>query len=365
MAEPPPPPAAATMTITVDIPMLANIFQSTHDLRTEVHSLQLEIRDLRTDFSTRLEAVEAQLAQQPTIQSPSNAIVNLSQDLVEDTTVAQEEDRLDEEDLHVQMDDRLDHDDLPQQGDIVQEDEDIVTQEDIITRTQNIVRNHEEIVTHTQQDNGDRESLAHEDGQGTVDSSSPSVDRGITGVAEPVISLPPAAAGIKRKRTIHDAPAYINRSGFMTRSSDAQVAEKRNGEAKGPSRSKSPFDNNDDRDESLDGVDEIPPKPPVRPQLPPSTSTQTVPPRRPRAEEARLDEFVTPKAEDFTIRTAHNSAPETPPSKTALDTAVRRPAKGSKRKLNDASNPTVDRPTVNRPRSVLTRSKAKALEEKS
>ncbi|KAG9526424.1 hypothetical protein KCU93_g5520, partial [Aureobasidium melanogenum] len=276
MAEPPPPPPPppTTMTITVDIPMLANIFQSTHDLRTEVHNLQMEIRDLRTDFSTRLEAVEAQLARQPTIQSASNAIFNLSQNIVEDTTLAhedpahQEEDWINDENLYVQMDDRLDHDDLPQQGDIIQEDEDIVTQEDIITCTHNIVRNHEEIVTHTQQDDvtheddfthnhedgvtqGDRESLAHEVGQSTVTSSSPSVDGGITVVTQPVVPAP--AAGIKRKRTVRHTPAYINRSGFMIRSSDDQLAEKRNGEAEGPSGFESPFDDNDDRDDSSDG----------------------------------------------------------------------------------------------------------------
>jgi hypothetical protein len=276
----------------------------------------MEIRDLRTDFSTRLEAVEAQLARQPTIQSASNAVFNLSQNIVEGTTLAhedpahQEEDWINDENLYVQMDDRLDHDDLPQ------EDEDIVTQEDIITRTHNIVRNHEEIVTHTQQDDvtheddfthnhedgvtqGDRQSPAHEVGQSTVTSSSPSVDGGITVVTQPVVPAP--AAGIKRKRTVRHTPAYINRSGFMIRSSDDQLAKKRNGEAKGPSRLESPFNDNDDRDDSSDGVDEIPPKPPARPQ-PLLTSTQTVRPCRPRAEEAGLDRFVAPKPGDFIRR---------------------------------------------------------------
>ncbi|KAG9584307.1 hypothetical protein KCU77_g10472, partial [Aureobasidium melanogenum] len=301
MAEPPPP---ATMTVTVAVPMLANIFQSTYNLQTEVQNLRTEIRDLRTDFTTRIEALEAQLAWQPTTRPPPDVITDRPQDLVEDATLAHEdrvhheEDRIDDENLHVQMDDRLDRGDLAhtQQDDIIHEDENI-THEGTVTHEDVVTRNHEDLFTQTQQDD-----VTHEEEE-IVNSSSPSVDEGITGVAEPVISLPPAAAaagGKKRKRTIHDAPAYINRSGFMTRSSDAQLAEKRNGEAKEPSRSESPFDDNDDRDELSDGVDEIPPKAPARPQLP-SMSEPRVGPRRLRAEEAGLDKFVAPKAESFTV----------------------------------------------------------------
>lgn len=304
MAEPPPPPPA-TMTITVDIPMLANIFQSTHNLRTEVHNLQMEIRDLRTDFSTRLEAVEAQLARQPTIQSAPNVTADLPQDFADGPALRHDNSVRQEEDLT--LEDIVTQEDVTtgtQEDNIVHDDEDlsthtqqdvVVTQEDARTSEEDLT--HENAVTHTHED---REKLAREDGQGSINSSSPSVDGGITVVAKPVVPVP--AAGTKRKRTVRDTPAYINRSGFMIRSSDDQLAEKRNGEAEGPSRLESPFDNNDDRDDSSDGVDEIPPKPPVRPQLPPSTSTQTVRPRRPRAEEAGLDRFVAPKPGESTRR---------------------------------------------------------------
>ncbi|KAG9958962.1 hypothetical protein KCU61_g7898, partial [Aureobasidium melanogenum] len=281
----------------------------------EVHNLRTEIRDLRTDFTTRIEALEAQLARQPTTRPPPDVITVRLQDLVEDATLAhedrvhQEGDRIDEQNLHVQMDDRLDHDDLTQQDDIIQEDEDIVTREDVITSTQEkeIIHDHEKSVTRTYGESvTQQDDVTHEEEEEAVNSLSPRVDEGITGVAEPVIPPPPAAAaaagggGKKRKRTIHDAPAYIDRSGFMIRSSDAQLAEKRNGEAKRPSRPESPFDHNDDRDESSDGVEEIPHKAPARPQSSLSPK-QRVRPRRPRAEEAGLDKFVTPKAENFTV----------------------------------------------------------------
>ncbi|KAG9744937.1 hypothetical protein KCU73_g8006, partial [Aureobasidium melanogenum] len=284
--------------------MLANIFQFTHDLRTEVHNLHMEIRDLRTDFSTRLEAVEAQLARQPTIQSASNVTADLPQDFADGPALRHDNLARQEEDLT--LEDIVTQEDVTtgtREDNIVHDDEDLSThtQQDVVVtqedaRTYEEDHAHEDAVTHTHED---REKLAREDGQGSINSSSPSVDGGITVVTQPVVPAP--AAGIKRKRTVRHTPAYINRSGFMIRSSDDQIAEKRNGEAEGPSRLESPFDNNDDRDDSSDGVDEIPPKPPVRPQLPPSTSTQTVPPRRPRAKEAGLDEFVAPKAEDFTI----------------------------------------------------------------
>ncbi|KAG9646343.1 hypothetical protein KCU95_g18622, partial [Aureobasidium melanogenum] len=271
-------PLSPTMTVTIAIPVLANICQSVRDLEMEVHNL-------RTDFSTRLEALETQLARQQTTRPPSDVITDLPQNIADDTNLEhailgnQEGNRVDEEDLHVQMDGRF-HENGPAH-----------THEDNVNHTL------EDDVSHTHEDG---EGLAHEHGQGDVNSSSPSIDEGITGVAKPVISPPPAGAagGKKRKRTIHDAPAYINRSGSKIRSSDAKLAGKRNGEARGPSRSESPFDN-DDRDELSDGLDQIPPKPPIRPQSP-SSSKPRVRPRRPGAEEAGLDRFVAHKPGDFT-----------------------------------------------------------------
>ncbi|KAG9675426.1 hypothetical protein KCU95_g18462, partial [Aureobasidium melanogenum] len=333
MAQPPPP---ATATVTIAIPILDNIFQSVRHLEDEVRNV-----------STRLSALELQLAQETTIQSPSNVTANLPHDIADDTTLGhedprQEEDRVDDGNLHVQTNDRFRRHDPAhnQQDDIIQEDENIITQEDVLTHNQedNIGHDHEENVTHTQQDDiiqededivnqdevltrtqemdlshedavthtqthEDRESLAREDGQSVIVSSSPSVDVGITVMVKPVVPAPAAAAaataggGKKRKRTIHDAPAHIDRSGFMIRSSDARLAEERNGEVKGPSRSESPFDNSD-RDESSDGLDQIPPKPPVGTQLPSSSKPEVR--RRPlRAKEAGLDEFVAPKPGDF------------------------------------------------------------------
>ncbi|KAH0360408.1 hypothetical protein KCU65_g9396, partial [Aureobasidium melanogenum] len=326
MAQPPPP---ATATVTIAIPMLDNIFQSVRHLEDELRNV-----------STRLGALELQLAQQ-TKQSPLN-ITDPPRDLVDDTTfghedlVHQEEDHINDVNLHVQIDDRLRRDDFAhtQQDDIIQEDENIITQEDVFTHTQedNIGDDHEENVTHTQQDDITQEDedvpsqeddiartqnntvihnrmdivthsqqddithtqpddVNHEEEE-TVHDSSPSVDEGITVVTQPLIPQPAAAAaaagGKKRKRTIHDAPAHIDRAGFMIRSSDARLAEKRNGEARGSSRSESPF------------APARPPKAPARPQSP-SSSKPKARPRRPKATEAGLDEFVAPKPEDFTI----------------------------------------------------------------
>ncbi|KAH0005890.1 hypothetical protein KCU78_g12621, partial [Aureobasidium melanogenum] len=55
MGEPSPP---ATMTVTIDAPVLDDVFQSVRDFEAEV-------RDLRIDFTTRMEASEAQLANYP------------------------------------------------------------------------------------------------------------------------------------------------------------------------------------------------------------------------------------------------------------------------------------------------------------
>lgn len=311
MAQPPPP---ATATVTIAIPILDNIFQSVRHLENEVRNV-----------STRLSTLEVQLAQQTTIQSPSNVTANLPHNIADDTTLGHE-DRVDDANLHVQTNN--------QQDDIIQEDENIITQEDVLTRTQeaNINHNHESVtqqddvtqedesitqedtrtqemdlshedaVTHTHTHEG-RGSPVREDGQSVIVSSSPSIDVGITVMVKPVVPAPAAATaggGKKRKRTIHDAPAHIDRSGFMIRSSNARLAEERNGEVKGPSRSESPFDNSD-RDESSDGLDQIPPKPPVGTQLP-SSSKPEVRRRPPRAKEAGLDEFVAPKPGDFARR---------------------------------------------------------------
>ncbi|KAH0354330.1 hypothetical protein KCU81_g1519, partial [Aureobasidium melanogenum] len=319
------PPAPATATVTIAIPILDNIFQSVRHLEDEVRNV-----------STRLSALELQLAQQ-TKQSSSNVIADLPHDIADDTTLGhedprQEADRVDDANLHVQTNDRFRRDDPAhnQQDDIIQEDENITrtqeaninhnhesvtqqvdanhTQQDDVTQedeniTQEMDLSHEDAVTHTHED---RESPAREDGQSLIVSSSPSVDVGITAMAKPVVPAPAAATaaataggGKKRKRTIHDAPAHIDRSGFMIRSSDARLAEERNGEVKGPSRSESPFDNSN-RDGSSDGLDQIPPKPPVGTQSL-SSSKPEVRRRQPRAQEAGLDEFVAPKEEGFTI----------------------------------------------------------------
>lgn len=233
-------PLSPTMTVTIAIPVLANICQSVRDLEMEVHNL-------RTDFSTRLEALETQLARQQTTRPPSDVITDLPQNIADDTNLEhailgnQEGNHVDEEDLHVQMDGRF-HENGPahtHEDNVTHEDditrEDVVTHRDILIHEDGSTRTHthEDNVNHTLEDDvshthEDGEGLAHEHGRGDVNSSSPSIDEGITGVAKPVISPPPAGAagGKKRKRTIHHAPAYINRSGSKIRSSDAQLAEK-------------------------------------------------------------------------------------------------------------------------------------------
>lgn len=221
MAEPPP----ATMTVTIAVPILASIYQSVRDLETEV-------RNLEATFSTRLEALEAQLARQTTIQSPSDTTIqsppdtttDLPQDIADDITLAPED--LGDEDLHVQIDDRSHSDGL--------------APKDVISHRDDLALTHEE-------------ELIHEEG---------------TAMAEPVI--PPPTAGHKRKRTVRDAPARINNSGFIFRSSDAQLAEKRSEHAKAPSRSESPFDNNDRPEPSSDVIPAVRPRSPLTLPLPQS-----------------------------------------------------------------------------------------------
>lgn len=277
------------MTITVDLPILVNIFQSVRNLEAGNQNLQTEIRDLRTDFTTRLEALEAQLAFQPPIQSLAGVNPNLSQELADDTTHVhgdlgtQEEDDV-EEAFRIQMDDRLSEDVRPHEDDPAQE--------------ANLTREGENNPAH-QDDTAHNDLTGKDEREATdINGSSPSIDEGITLVAQPVV--PPPAAGTKRKRTVRDAPARNNYLGFMVRSSDTQLAENRGEQAKAPSRSESPFDNNVRHDHSLDDI-----IPAAAPQALQASSRPSAPPRRretKKAKEAGLDEFVAEKQEDFTIR---------------------------------------------------------------
>lgn len=292
MAEPP-----ATMTVTVAVPILASIYQS-------VRGLETEIRDLRVQLFTRLEALETQ----PTNQSPSNVVTSPAQDVTDDTTLAYEnlgsqgEDRVDknlrDQDDGVQDDltyenDLVHGDNLTQRDGIIQEDG--ITYEDGITHEENTT--HEENLAHK-----DEDGLAREDDHRTTSlvGSSPSVDEGITAVAERVI--PPPTAGHKRKRTVHDASGRVNHSGFIFRSSDAQLVEKRSEHIRGPSRSESPFDNNHRPEPSSDEI------PAARPRSPPSLIQEQARQRGRKSKKAKedgLDQFVASKPEDFTIRYDH------------------------------------------------------------
>jgi hypothetical protein len=109
------------------------------------------------------------------------------------------------------------------------------------------------------------------------------------------MSLAPAA-GKKRKRTANShvgKSPYINHSGFVVRSSDTQLAQRRLEVS--PSRSESPFDSSD-KLETL---------PPVRPRSKPPMS----PPKQHRLQRAETvvdqtttDEPILAKLEETTIR---------------------------------------------------------------
>jgi hypothetical protein len=195
---------APSMTVTFDIPMLAGLLQSNHDLRREMS-------ELRTELSNRLHAIETQLATQNT-----NVAAPL-RDLVHDASPTHGSD-LEHEDLNTQT-----NGDAQQDGHVRDDYEDNLVQE---------------------------RDLAHD--------SSPSVDEGIT-----LIDSPSPASGRKRKRVtksaVHQSP-YINHSGFVVRGSDTQLAQ--NKAEAGPSRSESSFDSSEDGQQSSGRLEMMPP---VRP----------------------------------------------------------------------------------------------------
>lgn len=219
------------VTVNLEIPVLAELLQSNHDLRRE-------ISDLRTELSTRMSAVEARMASQQIDEAP---LGNSFQDLVDD-------------------------------GSPVHQDPDIQT------------NGHTHQDYHARDDGED--NFAQEHGpaleHGLAYDSSPSADEGITVTHQ--IPLPPAH-GRKRKRTMKPASKSpsINHSGFAIQSFDTQLAQRRH-EEPGPSRSESPFDPNVDVQESSDRLDMIPP---VRPQ-----SRAPVPPQRirPQRTSATMDD---------------------------------------------------------------------------
>jgi hypothetical protein len=205
-----------TMTVTFDIPVLAELLQANRDLRTV-------ISDLRIELSTRIQAIETHLTSQRTDHSTLTAT---SRDLTHNVSPIHDP-RLRRDDLHVDQDLHVQSNDLPHQ--------DVRAQQDDNTHRHD----------HVDQDDGSRS---------TSRTSSPSVDQGLT-VVDYVSPAP--AVGRKRKRTANShvgKSPYIKHAGFVIRGSDTQLAQRRL-EAS-PSRSESPFDSSD-KLETL---------PPVRPR---------------------------------------------------------------------------------------------------
>jgi hypothetical protein len=250
-----------TMTATVNMPLLAELLQTNHDLRREV-------LDLRVELSARVQAIEAHLTSQRTDHS---TLTIPSQDLVHESRLGHEDLHIDQ-DLHDQINGNL-HQDVHVQQD-VQSPQDDQTQQN----------------NHVDQDSN----------RDTTRISSPSIDQGLT-IMDHV--SPPPAVGHKRKRTAKPAVGtspYISHSVFVLRGSDTQLAQRR-AEDFGPSRSESPFDSINDRpDPSSDRLDYIPP---VRPQsipLPPSRRR----PQRSQAvvEHSDVDETNDLKQKEITMR---------------------------------------------------------------
>ncbi|KAI4725620.1 hypothetical protein E4T49_06628 [Aureobasidium sp. EXF-10728] len=223
----------ATMTFTIDVPQLAQLVQTVRDLT-------VGIRELRQEFSVRLAALEAESASRKTNQSQSRTHEN--------------------DDLQLQTDD-LAREDLDHEVNVGPRIN--PTYEDTLAP---------------------RDDAAHEDSHVNIDKldidraasrfSTPSIDQGFTATTLP----PAAAAGRKRKRTsaFHiGEPDCINRSGFVFRDSDAQLAGKKIKDASGTSRSESPFDvNNNNNDRQQLSSDDLEIMPPVRPRLDPSPLPQ-------------------------------------------------------------------------------------------
>jgi len=251
-----------TITVNFDIPMLAQLVQSNDDLRREVS-------DLRAQLSTRLDTIESRLPQQANL---STLPVN-SQDLDHDPTSVHE-DRHIGESHHVDQDHDVQSNNSTNQ-DIYAPDD----YEDDLAQDQNLTNGH---------------NVAHD--------SSPSVDAGLT-VMDNVSASP--AAGRKRKRTAKPAAGkspYINHSGFVVRSSDTQLAQRRL-EEPGPSRSESPFDSNIDVQESSDRLDTIPP---VRPQSRvPAAPLRKMRPQRTKTVVDDTDDTFTQASAEITMRYDH------------------------------------------------------------
>ena len=257
-----------TITVNFDIPMLAQLVQSNNDLRREVS-------DLRTQLSTRLDAIEARLHQQ---------IIH-AQDLDHDITSVHDDRHMDEsrrvdQDLDVQSSNSADPDTHTQDDD-----------EDDRAQDGNLANEH---------DSAEGPDLVPD--HDSAHDSSPSVDAGLT-VMDHVSPL--TVAGKKRKRTAKPAASkspYIIHSGFVVRSSDVQLAQRRLEEPR-PSRSESPFDSNIDVRESSDRLDTIPP---VRPQSRvPAAPLRKMRPQRTRTVMDDTDETFTQASAEITMRYDH------------------------------------------------------------
>jgi hypothetical protein len=249
-----------TMTVTVNIPLLAELLQTNHDLRREVS-------DLRIQLSARVQAIETHLISQRTDNS---TLTVPSQDLGPNAASVHER-RLGHEDLHIEHHVQING--SPNQNGHVQQD----------NPTQ-------------QNDRVDQDSSS----RNTSRTSSPSVDEGLTIMDH--VSLPPVN-GRKRKRVVHPTVGtspYINHSGFVVRDSDSQLAQ-RESEA-GPSGSESPFDSTNDRPEPSSDQLEI--MPPVRPQSGPPVPASRHRPQRSQAavEQSDVHEANEFKQEEITLR---------------------------------------------------------------
>jgi len=265
--------AAPVPTITVNfvIPMLAQLVQSNVDLRREVS-------DLRAQLSTRLDTIESRLPQQANRLSLA---VN-SQDLDHDPTSVHE-------DRHIGESHHVDQDHDVQSNNSVNQDIHAPDDyEDDLAQDQNLANEHDLAPEH---------DSAHD--------SSSSVDEGIT-MVNPTSPLP--VHGKKRKRTVRSAvksasgkSPYINHSGFVVRSSDTQLAQRRH-EKPGSSRSESPFDSNIDVHESSDRLEMIPP---VRPQSRAPALPQKIRPQRTKTVMGDTDETPTQVSAEITMRCAH------------------------------------------------------------
>lgn len=131
-----------------------------------------------------------------------------------------------------------------------------------------------------------------------VHDSSPSLDEGITVVN---LASPLPVHGKKRKRTAKSAASkspYINHSGFVVRGSNAQLAQRRHEES-GRSRSESPFDSDNEIQESSDRLDIIPP---IRPQPKARASQLKNRPQRLKTVMDDTDETATSVPQEVTMR---------------------------------------------------------------